>query len=795
MASPSPAETAAPATRQLLGLLALSCATLLLQTAWTRVLSVSLWYHFAFLVVSTALLGFGLSGVLLTLSRRLGALDLDRGLPWLALLYAAATLGGFWLANRIPFAPFSLLGEPLQLLLTPLYLLCIAAPFVLSGLCAAILLARRPAHAGRIYFFDLVGAGLGCLLLLAVMPVCGGSGTIVACAALACLGALGFAPAGRARALPLLAALALAALAPSPFAERLFPIRISAAKTVGGGPSIDRELAGPTNLFTGWNTSSRIDVLPASWGRRILIDAGTAMTRMPRITGGLGALPPLEDERALALADGTRPAASVLVIGSGGGWDVLAALRAGARRVVAVEINPLINELVEQRMAAFVGGLFSDPRVQLVTAEARSFIRRSGEAYDAILASHTISNAATASGALSLAEDYVMTREAFVDYLGRLSPRGRLWFTRPEAQLPRLTATAREALAALGVEDAASRMVIFAGRGAPSFYGGLLVSRAPLDAPERARAASLLGGARLRVLHLPGTTSVAPYAELLTAHRAALPQLYRASPTQLAPASDDRPFFNQRARWSELGWSTLRRVFDQGGRTRMALEDQPVAEAVLALVLLQSGVLALLLIVIPLAVRLRGVERRRLRLLLYFLCLGLGFILCEIALIQRFTLFLGQPIHTFAVVVGTLLVSSGVGSLLSARLFRGEERLRRRVTLLLVAIALVVFAVATLGPRLLHLALGLPLGLRVLCAALLIAPLGVLLGMPFPAVLGHTGRVAPGTIPWAWGLNAVASVVGSVAAMVLATVVGFGGVLLLAGGVYLAAALCDPARD
>jgi hypothetical protein len=759
------------------------------------VLSVSLWYHFAFLVVSTALLGFGLSGVLLTLSRRLGALDLDRGLSWLALLYAAATLGGFWLANRIPFAPFSLLKEPRQLLWTPLYLLCIAAPFVLSGLCAAILLARRPAHAGRIYFFDLLGAGLGCLLLLPVMPVCGGSGTIVACAALACLGALGFAPANlRARALPLLAAFALAALAPSPLAERLFPIRISAAKTVGGGPSIDRELAGPANLFTGWNTSSRIDVLPASWGRRILIDAGTAMTRMPRVEGGLASLPPLTDERALALADASRPPASVLVIGSGGGWDVLAALRAGARRVVAVEVNPLINELVERRMAAFVGGLFADPRVELVTAEARSFIRRSGEAYDAILASHTISNAATASGALSLAEDYVMTREAFADYLGRLSPRGRLWFTRPEAQLPRLVATAREALAALGVEDAASRMVIFAGRGAPSFYGGLLVSRAALDAPERTRAAALLVRARLRVLHLPGSTSVAPYAELLTAPRVELPRLYRASATQLAPASDDRPFFNQRARWSELGWGTIRRVFDQGDRTRMALEDQPVAEAVLALVLLQSGLLALLLIVLPLAVRLRGVERRRLRLLLYFLCLGLGFILCEIALIQRFTLFLGQPIHTFAVVVGTLLVSSGLGSLLSARLFRSEERLRRRVTLLLVGIALAVFAVATLGPRLLHVALGLPLGLRVLCAALLIAPLGILLGMPFPTVLGHAGRVAPGAIPWAWGLNAVASVVGSVAAMVLATVVGFGGVLLLAGGVYLAAALCDPAR-
>jgi hypothetical protein len=465
-------------------------------------------------------------------------------------------------------------------------------------------------------------------------------------------------------------------------------------------------------------------------------------------------------------------------------------------------VNPLINELVRRRMADFVGGLFAHPRVELHTAEARAFVRGSRERYDVIMASHTISNAATASGALSLAESYVMTREAFVDYLAHLSPRGRLWFTRPEAQLPRMVATAREALAERGVEDAGARLVVFAGAAAPSFYGGLLLSLEPIGAAELARMATTLARARLRALYLPGRDDgPALYRSLARGGRAERERLYAASALRLEPATDERPFFNQRARWRDLGGGALARLFDQSGdagRTRLALEDQPIAEAVLAVTLVQSAALAVCLIVLPLVVRLRRVDVGPAgglpRLLAYFSCLGLGFILCEVALIQRLTLFLGQPIYTFAVVVGSLLVSSGAGSLLSARLARVEGRIRGRLPLALCAVAGLLLLFAYASPPLLRAALGWPLAARAALAVLLIAPLGLAMGTPFPLGLRVAGARAPGAIPWAWAVNAVASVVGSVLAMVLATEVGFGSVLVLAAATYLVAAALDPAR-
>jgi len=787
MSTPAQPSGSRPAPRQLLGLFLVSCSTLLLQVTWTRVLSVSLWYHFAFLVVSTALLGFGLSGVLLTISRRLRELEPTRGLVLAAASQTVSILVGFAVANRIPFAPFSLLADPRQLLFAPLFVLCIAAPFVCAGVCAALLLSRNPGDAGRIYFFDLLGAGIGCFIIVLVMPTFGGSGSVLLCAALSAAATLAFA-AGRSR---LLAAGALLILAAAvPWADRLLPIRVSATKTGAGMTSMRELLESPQNLYTGWNTFSRIDVLPASWGREILIDAGTAMTRMPRVSVPPHRLGPVRDERALVLRPEERP--SVLVIGSGGGWEVLAALRNNARQVTAVEVNPLINNLVRGAMAEFVGGIFADPRVELVTAEARSYIRGANRQWDVILASHTISNAATASGALSLAENYVMTLEAFSDYLAHLSPRGYLWFSRPEAQLPRMVATAREALLLRGISDARSHLIVFAGGQAPSFYGGFVLGMAPFSTERVLEAEQQLRRSQLRALYLPGRGGELVYERLIGAAPSQLATQYAESPTQLAPATDDRPFFNQRTRWSSMRAGTLRQVFDQGARARMALEDQPVAESVLVVVLVQSTLLATLLIVAPLLWRRRlaglaGNGRR----LSFFLCLGLGFILCEIGLIQRLTLFLGQPVHTFAVVVGSLLISSGLGSLITGRV--ASHRLRARILAAVLTVAVLINLVAFASPALLRACLGLPLAARVTVTVLLLLPLGLAMGMPFPLALRHAGTSAPDVIPWAWGLNAVASVVGSVAAIILATVIGFTGVFVAAAAIYLLAALLHPA--
>jgi SAM-dependent methyltransferase len=417
----------------------------------------------------------------------------------------------------------------------------------------------------------------------------------------------------------------------------------------------------------------------------------------------------------------------VLVIGSGAGQQVLDALHFGARTITAVEINPIINDVVSRRMDDYWGGLFRQPEVRLITEEGRSYVRRSREQYDAIISVHTISNAAIASGALSLAENYVLTREAFEDYLDHLTPDGVIYFTRPELQIARLFATAREALTVRGVLDPAAHLYAYrVPPGGPipktrlSFAAGFLLKESPFTPEAVHRIEALLGvGLPPRHPNEPSPKALysplAPRADSLYARLLTVPDvraIYAAQAAQMEPATDDRPFFNHHTRWSSIHLQTLRDLFTQQRFGRFALEDRPVAEVTLLVLLVQTVLIAAAFILLPLFWFSRKGLRtpHRWRFLLYFAGLGLGFIMIEVALLSRFTLFLGQPVYTFAVVLASLLIFTGTGAFLAGR-FRFEPRpaLPRIVPLLL----LTLIATAFLLPWLFSVALGLPLVWRV----------------------------------------------------------------------------------
>jgi SAM-dependent methyltransferase len=796
------------AASHLAGIFLLSLATLLLELALTRVLSVALWYHFGFLVISTALLGFGVSGVTLAVWDWLRErAPLDRALAALALGFGLSTIASFWLMQRIPFDPFSLLADRRQLLFMPLYYVVIAAPFFFSGLAIALLLTRGSRDVNRLYAFDLVGAGAGCAALVLVMPAFGGSGSVAVAAALGLFAAtvFGFAQARRLALAGL--ALGVGALALAAAADTLLPIAVTPNKYPPPVPPV----------YSAWNTFSRIDVYerrsnpddPGSRAvRRIVFDRGTAATGIQDLRPDVRTYlaehgDEVDTESTAAYVGKERP--RVLVIGSGAGAQVLEALEYGSPSVTAVEINPIVNDVVSDRMRDFWGGLFNQPEVHLVTEEGRSFVRRSGETYDAIVSVHTISNAAVASGALSLAENFVLTREAFEDYLDHLAPDGVLYFTRPEAQIPRLFATAREVFERRGLGSPAAHLVAYRWPPGPgtlgdapdrlSFVAGFLLRKTPYtesDVEELVRRVGGEGAAgfgpesvRPEVLYSP----FEPRPETIYARLLSAPDVravYEAEPTQLEPATDDRPFFNQHARWSSIGWDTFRDMFTQERMGRLALEDRPVAEVTLVLLLAQSILIAAVAILLPLArFSRRGLSAPgRWSYLAYFAGLGLGFIMIEIAFLQRFALFLGQPVYTFGVVLASLLVFTGVGSYLAARLGDDPRRAALRVVpAILVALA----ATALLTPVVFSAALGLALPLRVGVAVALIAPLGVLLGMPFPAGLRMVASEAPAFTPWAWGVNGFFTVAGSVLALMLGMAFGFKVVLAVAGACYVMA--------
>ncbi|HZE56761.1 MAG TPA: hypothetical protein VE031_02795 [Chthoniobacterales bacterium] len=794
-------------SRHYLGIFLLSLATLLLELSLTRVLSVALWYHFGFLVISTALLGFGTSGVVLALWRRLRELaSLDHALALLALLFGVLTVLCFWLMQRIPFDPFSLFSDKRQLAFMPLYYIVISLPFFCSGLALALLFTRGGPRVNRLYAFDLVGAGVGCGALALVMPAFGGSGSVLLAAALGLMAAtiFGFRSANKIAVLAVLLAIGCFALAF--FAGRILPISITPNKRTPPEPPI----------YTAWNTFSKIDVFefkalpqaPAGRGaRRFIFDAGTAGTGMTDLRPNVRqVLPQLEGHHDftsnIAYIGKTRP--SVLIIGSGGGGQVLDALHYGVEKVIAVEINPIINEVITNRMRDYWGDLYQQSEVEVVTEEGRSFVRRSKEQYDAIISVHTISNAAIASGALSLAENYVLTKEAFEDYLDHLKPDGVLYFTRPEAQIPRLFSTGREALAARGITDfkphffaycnPPERQVVAPGPNRLSFSAGFLMKKSPFTTPEIDAIEKILKvgqepatpdnqttEVRYRP-NEPGSDSI--YERLLTAPD--LGAVYASETAQIEPATDDRPFFNQHTRWSSINRKTFQDIFTQNRGGRMALEDRPVAEVTLIVLLAQSVVIAAVLILLPLLKFSRqglSVPNRG-SFLIYFAGLGLGFIMIEIALLQRFTLFLGQPVYTFAVVLAALLIFTGIGAALSDR-FGAAVRKSLRLIVPLILLALVLTAFLT--PYIFNMALGWSLPSRVGISVLILAPLGILLGMPFPSGLRIVGQEAPALVPWAWGVNGFFTVIGTVAALILGMAFGFKAVLVIAALCYLGA--------
>ena len=379
-----------PATigsRHYLGIFLLSLATLLLELSLTRVLSVALWYHFGFLIISTALLGFGTSGVVLALWRRLRELaSLDHALALLALLFGVLSVLCFWLMQRIPFDPFSLFSDRRQLAFMPLYYIVIAVPFFCSGLALALLFTRGGPRVNRLYAFDLVGAGVGCGALALVMPALGGSGSVVFAAALGLVAAaiFGFRAAKKIAVIAVL--LAIGCFALSFFATRVLPISITPNKAVPPTPPI----------YTAWNTFSKIDVYAIKTvagdtsgrpGRRFVFDAGTAATGTMDLRPNVReVLRQIGDKRdypsTVAYIGKTRP--TILIIGSGAGSQVLDALHYGAEKITAVEINPIINDVITNRMRDYWGDLYQQPEVEIVTEEGRSFVRRSKEQYDAI---------------------------------------------------------------------------------------------------------------------------------------------------------------------------------------------------------------------------------------------------------------------------------------------------------------------------------------------------------------------------------------------------------------------------
>ncbi|RME37483.1 MAG: hypothetical protein D6793_04115, partial [Thermoflexia bacterium] len=748
---------------------------------------------FAFLSISLALLGFGASGTFLSVVRA-PLRRPHRALPALGWGFALATLGAYFLVQALPFDAFRVALNPEQWGILALHCLALSLPFFCVGATVGLLLALRPGGVGRTYAANLAGSATGCILVLLLLPAVGAEGVVLFCAALGGLAGLLFGPSRPL--LPVLQGLPVALLVAGAFGPPAWmEIRLSPYK----GLSYALQYPDSRLIFRAWNSVSRVDVVEASAIRSLpgqgiacrgqpppqrgLFVDGDDLSPIPHVTAPAD-LRSLTDCTLHALPYRLRPGARALVLEPRGGWDLWVALAEGARSVTAVEPNSLIVRAVREQ-AGWTQVPYDHPQVDLFAEDGRAFVARPGPSYDVVLLSLTASYHPVTSGAYSLAEDYRYTVEGLVAAMKRLAEDGLLalvrWAQSPPSEELRAFALAIEAVERTGGDPAQSLVAL------RSYNQVLILARRGPFPPAELRAIREFAAARsLDLVYAPDVRpeevnryNVMPTPEHYLAFTGLLNAPDRSRwladyPFDVSPPTDDRPFFGHFFRWGQLP-----QVVAMAGHVW-----QPFGGAGYLVLLGLLGiavVLASLLILLPLAfIR---VPSRRLGRLPPFGFLGLAFMLVEVPLLQRFILFLGHPTYAMSGVLGVLLLFSGVGSALSARV-----PFRRAMGFLLGVLALYSAGLPLLsGP-----ALGQPFPVRIALTVLGLAPLGFLMGIPFPRLVGALQEREQDLVPWAWGVNGALSVVASVGAAMLALSWGFRITLVAGALMYLCAWLTTP---
>lgn len=721
-----------------------SAAALLFQVAQTRIFSSSYGYHLTYLVISVSLLGVG-SGA--TLSVVFDARSRRPSLSTLALAAAASALAALLLETHI---------DPGVALAAAILVAYIAGalPFVFASWIVVRSLREAPARAGRLYSADLAGAAAGSLFAFAGLPSLGAPGLYGVSACLSALAAVVITGPRLRPVVGVVSAFAMTA-ALTLNGDAMAPPQSGPAKRPVYGANI-------THLATRWDPHARVDVihyegLPVGALYLNLIDPAYAAPRpdanfmlldqsaATQILDGSGDLSVL---RASIIAAPyellSRP--HVLIIGPGGGIDIQNALVHGASQVDAVEVNRAVSSLMRGPLSDYNGRVYAAARVNVVEDEARSYIRRSAARYDLILMTVVDSYAALASGAYALSESYLYTAEAFNDYLGHIADHGVLavgrFYRDPPIEMLNTAALGVDALNRRGVADPLAHIAVLRYLD----FGLLIVRDDAFDASSATAIRQFAADHHFTVAFDP-LDRTGPFAEGLA-----------GTPV---PATDDRPFF-----------------FANPGT------NVPIAYLILFGALIPAVVLSWALLLLPLrrvmgAALMTALGRRT---TVQAVAVGFGFIAAEIVLLQRLTLYLGQPALALAVGLAALLIGAAGGSAGSAggRLGVARAALASAIVATVAFLAFDRVAAATLSW---------PLLARGATACVVSIAIGLPLGSVFPTVIASAGSHDDGLVAWAWAVNGAASVIGSILAVVAALTIGFTGVGFLAAGCYILAAV------
>lgn len=727
-----------------MGIFLISLSGLVLEVAITRIFSAAIWYHYAFVAVSVALLGLGASG--------------------LVVQYGQKRIKGNWAENLaivsalaivafIPITLYVMHALASQTSYLPLFMLLFAVPFFLIGIIVSVAFNAFAAVAGRLYASDLIGASVGALLVVLFLVLTGGEGAALAVGIIAAVTATIFSRISRNTKKTVISiafvGFASALLIVNQFTQVFaIPTDPTALKDL---PIYLREHPGSEIVKTEWNSFSRIDVVEGGRGdeglvAKVFIDGG-AGTNIITWNGDVGSRQELTTWMhylPYKMMDDPK----VLVIGSGGGRDVVAALVSGSKDVTSVEINPIIFETVKG-YGSRAGNVYTHEFVRAHVDEGRSFITRSQENYDIIYIPFVDTWASVSSGGLGVSENFLYTLEGFEQYYDHLSDRGKIVTVRWLIDTPRFISTYVKLLEEHGVpqEEAYKHLIVVTSDSLTEDPSGTMgiFSKAPFTEEEIRYFSTSFARHGYKPILIPGEVMREPYAQLLNGN-VGLEEFYGLFDTKAYYVTDDSPYF--------LSY------------------EKPMPDAVRNL-LNYSIVIVIAFLFVPF-VWLRkksagGSGVSVASIIPYFAALGMGFMLIELALLQKLILLLGNPTMTFAILLFTLLASSGSGSLVSSRFIKNGTKNLAVVIAGIIALGTLYLA---LLPPIIYSVIGEAFEAKVAVSLGILAPIGFLMGMPLPTGMRLLKAHRPERIPWMWAINGAFSVLGAVLAVALGIMYG-----------------------
>ena len=753
-----------------------SMTVLATEVALTRAFSVLLRFHYVFLAVSLATCGLGLGGLVDHLLRRLSAR------PVLGLSGLLCALAG-------PVGMTVLFATPLSAHLTSLWVIsvCCLPSFVAAGVFLSRAFTLWGRHGGLLYWADLTGAAVAAAGVIILLQYGGAVNAAFWCASLAAFAAALVWRRPPAAVTALLFGGVLVFMGLANLSARWVDLPALRLANDPLAKPLYQELGDPRTgarlIHSEWNAFARTDVVVYADPRSGRIDPdadlylytdGEVPTNIVRYKGDLGELAERYKDFIGLYAFAALKPKTAMLIGPGGGLDVWLGLIVGCRRMDGAEINPSMPRLV-RAYRGFAGPVYDFEGVDIKVAEGRSFVRQARHRYDLIYMALT-KTATTATASMALVESYLYTTEAFRDYYRRLSEEGAVAFV---CQSPwvlvrqMLTALAAleseglsrtEALACIGLVSVPPEQ-----QASGPYRHLMLMFRRPQKAERWRDLAKMAVASNLVPVFFPGCYEPEPLNLLRDANLSLAEFVRVANEEWLAggrglnfmPCPDDRPFV------VDLTWGV----------------PGPLKS-------FMGGMAALLLFIVALAPgAVPGICRpgRRVAWLVYFVALGVAFMLVEIALIQTFTLYLGYPVLSLATLVFGILLGAGAGSRLSQGI--DEKRVVLAVGCVVGALAALSVLLLAVAPALFAATLSWDVRLRSLVTLAAVVPLGMLMGVPFPSgIRAVVGEVGPAAVPWLWAVNGVASVVGSSAAMAIAKLAGFRCTVAVGLAVYLLAA-------